>query len=246
MSEIWKKIFHRPRKEGAMQDIRVEESAASMKGVNSYWCKSQFEDPRSMVGGMWEEIGQLQFDFLRSQGLHPDNTMIDIGCGCLRGGVHFVRFLRSGHYCGIDINESLVEAGRRELELAGIADREVRLRVTDSFDMTEFGEKFDFGLGVSLFTHLFANHIIRCLVQARKVMKPTSRFYFSFFQAPHSAHLSEYNQDPGGIVTKFDSDPFHYSVEEMDWFAREAGLRMTLIGNWGHPRGQQMLCFTLP
>jgi hypothetical protein len=41
---------------------------------------------RNYVGGMWEEIGKLQFDFLVQQGLKPSHCFLDIGCGSFRGG----------------------------------------------------------------------------------------------------------------------------------------------------------------
>jgi len=40
---------------------------------------------RRYVGGMWEEIGQLQFDYLVSQGLRPEHVFCDVACGSLRG-----------------------------------------------------------------------------------------------------------------------------------------------------------------
>ena len=45
---------------------------------------------REAVGGLWEEMRRLQFDFLANQGLKPDHKLLDIGCGSMRGGVHFV------------------------------------------------------------------------------------------------------------------------------------------------------------
>jgi hypothetical protein len=60
---------------------------------------------RSIVGGEWDEIGRLQFDFLNGAGLKPRHVLLDVGCGCLRGGVHFVAYLERGNYVGIDINQ---------------------------------------------------------------------------------------------------------------------------------------------
>ena len=39
------------------------------------------EDPqwyKKAVGGMWQEIGELQFNFLLSQGLKPTDYFLDI------------------------------------------------------------------------------------------------------------------------------------------------------------------------
>jgi len=41
---------------------------------------------RQFVGGLWQEVGLLQYDFLLSKGLEPGNSLLDLGCGALRGG----------------------------------------------------------------------------------------------------------------------------------------------------------------
>ena len=79
---------------------------------------------RESVGGAWHEIGRLQHGYLLATGLKPSSYLLDVGCGALRGGVHFVRYLEPGHYYGIDVNESLLRAALvKELPEAGLADR---------------------------------------------------------------------------------------------------------------------------
>lgn len=75
---------------------------------------------REMIGGMWEELGRLQHDFLIAQGLRPHHRLIDIGCGSLRAGVPLARYLEPAHYYGIDISPELLRAGlEREIAPAG-------------------------------------------------------------------------------------------------------------------------------
>jgi cyclopropane fatty-acyl-phospholipid synthase-like methyltransferase len=199
---------------------------------------------REFVGGLWDEIGSLQFEFLKNQGLAPKHRLMDIGCGCLRGGVHFVPYLEKGRYCGIDINASLIEAGKKELlKCAANAGKQPDLRVTDRFDLAQFGVRFDYALAVSVFTHLYTNHIGRCLVEVKKVLAPQGRFFATFFETPTPLHLESITHLPGQVVTHFDRDPFHYSFSEMEMLARFAGLSVKLVGDWGHPRDQRMLCF---
>lgn len=61
-------------------------------------------DPKAAIGGMWEEIGQLQIDFLKSEGLLPAHRLLDIGCGTLRGGRHFIGYLDAGRYTGTELS----------------------------------------------------------------------------------------------------------------------------------------------
>jgi len=199
---------------------------------------------RELVGGMWDEIGALQLDFLRAQGLAPSHRLVDVGCGALRGGVHFVRFLEPGGYHGLDVNASLIAAGERELAAASLADRGAHLLVDDRFAVSRFGQRFEFALAVSLFTHLAMNHIVRCMVEVAKVLAPSGRFFASWFEAPAAAWLAPITHPPAGIVTHYDADAYHYAFAELAFLAGNAGLRAVRIGDWNHPRGQQMAMFT--
>lgn len=201
---------------------------------------------REFVGGLWEEMGRLQLDFLIKQGLKPEHKLLDIGCGCLRGGLHFLKFLDAGKYHGLDINKSLIEAGRAEVQEAGLDQKKPHLIVDESFSIDRFETKFDFMVSVSLFTHLSFNTIVRCLTRARENLLPHGVYYSSFFQAPYPASLEPIRQYPGGILTRYDSNPFHYSTEELACAATLAKLELNVVGQWGHPRNQQMASFYLP
>lgn len=229
--------------------VRIDEVAQPMQGVNPYWQEMSEEqiaagEHRTFVGGAWDEIGPLQLEFLKKEGLAPHHQLIDIGCGALRGGRHFVRYLDEGHYHGLDINASLLEAGRGELAAEGLLDRNPNLLANGGFEIKRFGTTFDYGIAVSVFTHIYMNHILRCLIEMKEAMTGESRFYITFFEAPHSNHIEPITHQPGGYTTTFDANPFHYSFEEMEWLAHRAGLSVELIGDWGHPRNQKMLCFT--
>jgi cyclopropane fatty-acyl-phospholipid synthase-like methyltransferase len=199
---------------------------------------------RTMVGGMWDEIGRLQFDFLRARGLKPGDRFLDIGCGALRGGIHAIEYLERGNYYGLDMNPSLVEAGRRELQIAGLEHKNPHLALNDRFELGLFERKFEYMLALSVFTHLFANHIVRCLAEVRKVLAPEGRFFATFFLAPHSVHLAPIVHQPGRVKTEYDRDPLHYSPDEIRAMAKLANLSVEIIGDWGHPRAQQMLVFS--
>jgi SAM-dependent methyltransferase len=198
---------------------------------------------RHAVGGMWDEMGRLQRDFLVARGLLPEHRFVDVGCGSLRGGVHFVEYLKPGNYHGLDINRSLIDAGRLELKAAGLDRRNAKLLVNDQFDLSLFKTQFGYGLAQSVFTHIPINSIVRCLTRVREVLAPHGRFFATFFQAPRPAFLEPILHEPGGIWTHYDADPFHLSFEEMVMASRLAGLAVELIGDWNHPRDQRMLQF---
>lgn len=202
------------------------------------------KEHRNFVGGLWEEVGTLQFNFVKSCGLRRSDRLVDVGCGALRGGVHFIRYLDSEHYYGMDINASLIEAGKRELAEENLAYKRPHLLVNDKFELGQFATTFDCAIAISVFTHLPMNHIIRCLVEARKVLRPGARLYGSYFEAPAKAYLERLKHAPRDIVTNYDLDPYHYAFEEMRWMAQIAHMRVERVGAWGHPRGQTMLAFS--
>ena len=201
------------------------------------------KEHRAFVGGLWEEIGQLQFEFLKAQGLLPEHKLVDMGCGAMRGGIYFVNYLNKGNYFGLDINESLINAGKLELDAIGLLHKSPSLLVNDKFELSLFKTKFDFAIALSVFTHLFMNNIIRCLAEVNRILNPGGKFYATFFQSPNSASLNPIFHSPGGITTYYDHDPFHYSLVEMQNLAAMANLEAKPVNDWSHPRDQKMLCF---
>jgi SAM-dependent methyltransferase len=199
---------------------------------------------RDAVGGRWEEIGRLQLDFLIAQGLQPSDRLLDVGCGCLRAGLHFIRYLEPGHYFGIDRNASLLEAaGRVELARAGLADRRPHLLVNERFELGRFGQTFRFALANSVFTHLPLNAIERCLVNVGAVLEPGGRFFASYLEAPRPRYLDDLHH-PDGIVSHSDRNPYHYHLSAFEHLAAGLPLRVERQPDWGHPRKLAMLIFT--
>ncbi len=203
------------------------------------------EPHREQVGGLWDEIGRLQIDFLREAGLRPADTLLDVGCGSLRGGVHFVRYLEPGRYYGIDKDAELIRAGVEiELPRAGLADRLPRgnVAVTDTFDAERFGVAFDVAWAQSLFTHLQAPDIRRCLERVARSVRPGGRFFATFFESGEDVETPVTHQ-PGGITTRHDRDPYHYRFRDLTALAASLPWRATYVGEWSHPRAQRMARF---
>src|SRR3569833_897060 len=64
-------------------------------------------DYNSQLGGgraTWDSRGRFQLELMRSRGLLPTSTLLDIGCGPLRAGIPFIRYLDTGYYFGFDYN----------------------------------------------------------------------------------------------------------------------------------------------
>lgn len=202
------------------------------------------------VGGMWEQMGALQFDFLVQQGLRPEHSLLDVGCGSLRAGVKFLPYLKSGHYYGIDINHEILDAARMVVERERLQHTAPTLVQMDDFDFASLGRSFDFALAQSVFTHVPLNSIIRCLMNIDRVLVPGGRFFATFFENPlGKRHLGplepvfQSSADELRFQTFFDRDPYHYDVDTFRWICEGTRLEVEYIGSWNHPRDQRMLAF---
>ncbi len=127
----------------------------------------------------FERFGAWQLDALKQIGLQPHHSLLDIGCGAMRLGLHAVPYLSNGLYCGMDAFAKYVELGNELAHVANLPPR-YRLLVGDDFSFERFGVQFDFAIAQSVFTHLPAGDVRRCVAATRKVMKPGSAFIFSY------------------------------------------------------------------
>jgi len=194
---------------------------------------------------LWAELGRLQFDFLIGQGLQPQHYLLDVGCGPLRAGVHFIRFLEPGHYYGVERDADVLGAGRDvELPLQGLADRRPVLTVMEDFSFDRLGQTFDYALAQSVFTHLPLNKVIRCLMSIERVLVSGGKFFATvYLNERGKKYLDPIEQAPG-TVTHMDKNPFHYEFATFEWICEGTGLTPEYLGDWNSPRNQKMLLFT--
>lgn len=192
---------------------------------------------------MWDRIADLQMEFMVGAGLRPEHFLLDVACGSLRGGSRFIPYLEAGHYFGVDRNPRLIETGlSEEIDPQVRADKRPTVEVMEDFGFERLGRRFDFLLAQSLFTHLPLNSIMRCLVNAGRVLEPDGRFYATFFENPDKRNVDPIPQ--ASTQSFYDADPYHYDVETLESVCSGTGLALEVVGEWGHPRGQRMLLFT--
>ena len=193
---------------------------------------------RGYVGGMWEEIGRVQFDYVVRQGLKPQDILIDVGCGSLRGGRLFIAYLNPEHYLGIDHHAWLINRGlRHEIDKRLREEKRPQFVVSDRFEFHKFGKRPNYGIAQSLFSHLTKDDILLCLANLREEMQAGGRFHATIVP---KGFLPEDYVNP---THSDDRQAFQYDAEEILAIGRKAGWQARYIGDWGHPRGQQMLEF---
>lgn len=190
-------------------------------------------DPRSAIGGMWEELGRLQFKFLVDKGLQPHHKLLDIGCGSLRGGRYFIRYLQTGNYSGMDISSKAIEHGKQLVQQEALSDKNPRLLVSKNKDLKfrEFaGETFDYVLAQSVFTHLKPEHIQECFENIGQIMHGHSVFYFTHFLSDEHKQISN-----KGFC-------FCQPLSFFESLAQQQGFKLRDCSDqYNHPRKQRMI-----
>jgi hypothetical protein len=175
----------------------------------------------------FHEAAKFQLDFLQRQGLCRDTTFLDIGCGCLRGGIHFISFLAPGRYLGMDISAEVVRHGiTAELGLPRFLEKQPEFVISDQFDIGAFSKSPTLALANSVFTHLGPTDIRTCLSH---LPSPVT-FFASFNEGERPVTQSGFNHYLGG------NDPITYTQNEMHAFGHEFGFDTEYVGDWGHPK----------
>jgi ubiquinone/menaquinone biosynthesis C-methylase UbiE len=139
-----------------------------------------FDDADVVGGGDFEGWGRKELALLVANGLPPDGTLVDLGCGIGRLAVHAVPYLAGGHYVGTDVSAQLLDRAQKRLSVvvpdppAGVTwikQAGTRFAVPD--------ESVDMFCAFSVFTHIEHEDTFNFLKDARRAVRPGGRFVFS-------------------------------------------------------------------
>ncbi|KAF5463511.1 hypothetical protein F2P56_019417 [Juglans regia] len=114
------------------------------------------EEHHSNYGEPWAG-GRDVFEFLaQSTHLMPDSHVLEIGCGTLRVGLHFIRYLNPEHYNCLERDElSLMAAFRYELPSQGLLYKRPFIVKGEDMDLTKFSEVvYDLIYASAVFLHI--------------------------------------------------------------------------------------------
>lgn len=106
---------------------------------------------------------QFQMSFLRSHGLLPHNSLLDYGCGILRGGIPLIRYLDAGNYVGLDVRAEALREAQKAIRRERLTDKMATLVKGDHIDALDLRRRFDYVWSFSVFFHLIDDHVDACL-----------------------------------------------------------------------------------
>ncbi|HWA10135.1 MAG TPA: class I SAM-dependent methyltransferase [Opitutaceae bacterium] len=155
-----------------------------------------------IVGGEFETIGIIEGSVLKTLGLDPSHSVVDVGCGSGRLAARLAPWLR-GPYQGCDILPELADHAAR------ICRRpDWSFASSDGITIPAADGSADFVCFFSVFTHLEHDDIFRYLAEAGRVAKPGGRIVFSYLDFTVPSHWTVFettlaNRDPGRVLNQF-------------------------------------------
>ena len=163
-----------------------------------------------------------------------EDTVLDIGCGSLRGGKLFIPYLLPEKYYGVEPYQWLIDDGiKYEVGQDMIDIKKPSFSNTDVFDFSTFDIQFDYLLAQSIFSHASKRQIQLCIEEAGKVMHEDSVFFATFY---HSKY--EYEGDEWVYP---DNVAYHYKT--IVDIAKNVGL-LTFDVDWHHHGDQRWFALT--
>jgi len=164
-----------------------------------------------------------------------------VGCGSLPAAVHLLPFLEPDHYWGLEKNDALVDAGVSvELPRAGVIPERGHFVINETFDLEEIPQRFDFAVASSLFAYVPFNAVARCIASVVRKLKPSGRFYATWFENPDAADFEPIVRPDGGM-TYSDRQPYHYPFDLVQQVCTAVGATVERVDDPTNPRGESLL-----
>jgi|GEM_PF-725265 SAM-dependent methyltransferase len=142
---------------------------------------------KDFLGGppeLFDRVGREQLIVLLEHGLTFSSYVLDIGCGCLRGGRWIIPLLDKGHYCGVEPQPGMVSKGLKQfIDPDMLTLKEPKFDYNERFDFSVFGHKFTHFMARSIWSHASKPQIELMLDGVAAWGEPNSVLLASFFRS---------------------------------------------------------------
>lgn len=135
---------------------------------------------------LWQEKRDCQIKFLLQYGLKPDQYLLDLGCGVLRGGIPIINYLNEGHYYGVEKDPGRLEEGIKELKEFNLSNKNPHLSTT----YTDVDIKFDYIWAFQVFIHLSDKILKEVLLNIKHLLKDKGVCYATVALNKNRVHSS--------------------------------------------------------
>ncbi len=171
-----KKRLKRSRAGPSLQRLRHRYDDVLLRLSNSQHRRHALSGARGHHDA-WKAKRDFQIGFLKTMGLHPAHSLLEIGCGTLRGGLPIIDFLGEGQFCGIDVRPVVLDEARKELAEAGLEHKKPLLVLTSDLSTVDLRRDYDYVWAFSVLPHLEDDILRGAFFCARRHLKRDGIFF---------------------------------------------------------------------
>jgi len=133
----------------------------------------------TLVGSayLWKLKRDFQIQFLKDAGLMPQDYLMDLGCGTLRGGIPIIAFLDEGHYYGVEIRDFVLKEAEGELSDNALEHKQPKLIHTERLGKMDLGVFFNVIWCFSVLIHMEDSVLEDCLDMVARHLGKDGAFY---------------------------------------------------------------------
>lgn len=162
------------------------------------------------------KAGVLNFERYRKLfNIKTDTKVVDYGCGSLRLGAHFIKYLNPGNYWGLDVTTDFIAMGKEAIGVDLLNEKQPRL---EAISEASLSEAISFGADIVIST--------ACAFQIR----PDEKYKY----INDLKNLASKSSCLICFDTKISDSPFRYGVSAYVWtidFYRKQFSPMVMIAN---------------
>lgn len=189
-------------------------------------------DAAPSVKGLYDiSVGEKYVDFLKVEGVKPDQKVLDFGCGYGRIAVPLIRYLDKGNYVGVDLSAERIRLAREYISVESLDEKEPTLSVAPPSNKMDYLPAADFDVvwAHSVFAHMPVSDFRMCLTQLRTLLRPEGVLMgnYGFSERRMKTNLSAFFFTEAEVREIVDEAGFVYGETSDYWVANIAPERET-------------------
>ena len=180
----------------------------------------------------WECRGKFQLYLLQKLGLQSNHSFLDIGCGPIRGGEHFIKFLNKNKYTGIDRNDNYIKISKHIVENSKeLKDKDPVLKISDFLEIKnklEEDARYDIMFAFAVFKKVYPRSIFNLIDNLEPNLNVNGKIIFSHLRMCRKVEFNltkkiksnfklHFLQTPEELVSHFKGDFTPISLWPVEW-----------------------------
>jgi len=183
----------------------------------------------------FHEAGENQLVTLTHFGLTPSSIVLDIGCGCLRGGRWLIPYLNSNCYFGVEPNIEMLEVGKTiVIDSETLEEKQPTFHSNADFEFGVFRTTFDYFIARSIWTHSSKKQIEKMLDQFVRHSSSSAKFLTSYMR-PRIPILDDYKGE-SWIGKSHESNQPGIARHSLRWIKKVCINRGLRVSSIDHPK----------